>query len=137
MNEELLEIFTEEKNIFEVLYKELKKQNEFIVKDNIFGMESCVDKIQSLNKNIAAIELKRRQLTGQGSLKTIVLDSNNSKLESEFKELKNIISEVKIQKDCNEILLKQGLSFTTRLLSALGGGRNNSRTYGSTGAIRG
>ncbi|MEA4828327.1 MAG: flagellar protein FlgN [Clostridium sp.] len=120
------------------LLKLMEEQHSYIVKNDVFNMESMVEKIQTSNQKIANAELKRRELT-KDMLKDktfgkLIQQLNDKELENNFKNLRRLLEEIKLQKDTNELLIKQGLSFTNKMLMLLNPDRQ-AKTYNGYGKI--
>ena len=56
-------------------------------------------------------------------------------LENNYYKIKNLLQEVVLQKDTNELLIKQGLSFTNRILNVLNPVRET-KTYNAYGKVK-
>lgn len=120
------------------LLKLMEEQHSYIVKNDVFNMESIVEKIQTSNQKIANVELKRRELT-KDMLKDktfgkLIQQLNDKELENNFKNLRRLLEEIRLQKDTNELLIKQGLSFTNKMLMLLNPDRQ-AKTYNGYGKI--
>ena len=72
MKDALNKIIKSEIHSIQALLKELELQHQCIVKNDVFGMEECVSRIQEVNKEVAVLEVDRRKLTGKGSMKKII-----------------------------------------------------------------
>ena len=116
----------------------LEEQHSYIVKNDVFNMEAMVEKIQLCNQQIANSELKRREIT-KGLLegKTfgfLIEELKDEELENSLRNIRKLLEEVRLQKDTNELLIKQGLSFTNRMLIMLNPDRQ-AKTYNGYGKI--
>ena len=116
----------------------LEEQHSYIVKNDVFNMEAMVEKIQLCNQQIANSELKRREIT-KGLLegKTfgfLIEELKDEELENSLRNLRMLLEEVRLQKDTNELLIKQGLSFTNKMLIMLNPDRQ-AKTYNGYGKI--
>ena len=117
----------------------LEEQHSYIVKNDVFNMEAMVEKIQLCNQQIANSELKRREIT-KGLLegKTfgfLIEELKDEELENSLRNIRKLLEEVRLQKDTNELLIKQGLSFTNRMLIMLNPDRQ-AKTYNGYGKIQ-
>ncbi|WP_127836350.1 flagellar protein FlgN [Clostridium prolinivorans] len=119
MKEELMNIILIEIEALKELLKILEKQHEFLLKSNAITLEGFISKIEDSNKKIAEIEIKRRQITKGRPMREIIEEIGDNDLDKYYREIKKLIEEVRIQKDSNELLIKQGLSFTNRILNIL------------------
>lgn len=131
---ELKSIVHEELNELGSLLNHLEKQHKFIAVNDIFGMEGIVPKIEITCKSIARIEVKRREITGGKPMTEIINSYKDINLDEEYRNVKKLLQETKLQKDTNEILLRQGLGFTTRMLSIINPDRSM-KTYNNYGKI--
>ncbi|KYH34795.1 FlgN protein [Clostridium tepidiprofundi DSM 19306] len=136
MIEELKEILVSEIEAFKSLLSELESQYNCIIKKDVFGMESCVDKIKNANKNIAILEMERRKLCGDKEMGKIIECSDDKELENNYRETRKILYQIKLQNETNEILLKQGLSYTNQMLNILNPSPKVPNTYNSYGKSR-
>ena len=133
MLNELIGLIKEQDNRLSELSELLQMQYDFMVSKNLFGLEDLVDKINDCSKRVAEVELKRRNLMGEKSLTQFVSEQNNKELEKAYESIKNTLDEVKIKKETNDILLKQRLSFNSRMLAILNPSREI-KTYNSYGS---
>ncbi|MCY6959544.1 flagellar protein FlgN [Clostridium brassicae] len=121
------------------LLKGLEEQHEYIVKNDVFKMESCVEKIQKHNQNIANLELERRSILKeelkQKTMSGLIEEIDDKDLEKTFRDIQKLINEVKLQKDTNELLIRQGMVFTNKMLMILNPDRQ-AKTYNGYGKIR-
>ena len=122
MVNELTKTLILERQGLEKLMELLKKQHDFIMEKNVFQLEAIVDDIEVCNKKIAQLELERRKILGNTNIK-------------EFAEIKKIVQLAKFQKDTNEVLIKQQMSFNARIISLINPNRETN-TYNSYGALR-
>ena len=98
-------------------------------------MESIVEDIKQKNKDVAEIEVSRRRLLGNQSIKEVILNSKDEELENEYRRIQNLLNEMILQKDTNDLLIKQQLSFTNKLLNLINPKRDIP-TYNSYGSIK-
>lgn len=122
-----------------LLLKLLEEQHSYIVKNDVFQMEAIVEKIEKCNREIASIELKRREVTKgllvDKSFGKLIQELGDKELKDMLRNLRKIINEVKLQNETNNLLLKQGLSFTNKMLTILNPDRQV-KTYDGYGKIR-
>lgn len=123
-------LYDEEKELKELLIL-LDKQYKLIIAKDIFGMESIVEDIKQKNKDVAEIEVSRRRLLGN----QVILNSKDEELENGYRRIQNLLNEMILQKDTNDLLIKQQLSFTNKLLNLINPKRDIP-TYNSYGSIR-
>lgn len=135
MKEELKSILSKEKAMLKNLLEALDKQYAMIVKNDVFGLEAIVEDIQLSNKAVAEQEVKRRALTQGNSMNEIINSYKDEELEELYKDIRVLLNELQLQKDSNELLLKQNISYTNQILNLINPNRG-SKTYNSTGKIR-
>jgi flagellar biosynthesis/type III secretory pathway chaperone len=133
--EDLNRIIIEEIKALEVLLGCLDRQHEYIAKDDVFKMEAVVEDINNCNKKIAKLEMERRNITKGESMEQIVNASDYSELDENYRKARKLVEELKVQKETNEILIKQGLGYTTRMLQVLNPDRQP-KTYGAYGKMK-
>ena len=93
------------------------------------------DEEKQKNKDVAEIEVSRRRLLGNQSIKEVILNSKDEELENGYRRIQNLLNEMILQKDTNDLLIKQQLSFTNKLLNLINPKRDIP-TYNSYGSIR-
>ncbi|HEY8889416.1 MAG TPA: flagellar protein FlgN [Clostridium sp.] len=135
MMQKLNEVMLQEMGALRALLLELENQHKCIVTNDIFGMEACVSKIKEANKNIAHMEVQRREITANKAMGPIIEEARDPELEKNFHAIKKLLQAVVLQKDTNELLIKQGLSFTNRMLNVLNPVRE-AKTYNGYGKVR-
>lgn len=135
MVEKLIELMkSQEKHLIQ-LSELLEIQKNFIIKKDVFGLEGVVDKLNDCSKKIAREEVARRSILNNKSLKEIVFSSNNEELKKTYNRVSDILINVKNKKDTNDILLKQQLIFTNKMLNILNP-NNELKTYNSYGTLK-
>ena len=135
MIEELNKVIVQETDAIKNLLIELDEQHRCIIVNDIFGLEDCVRKIKEANKNIAYMEVERRKITEGRVMMDIIDESHNSELLNSFYKIQQLLQEVVLQKNTNELLLRQGISFTNRMLNVLNPARETA-TYNSYGKVK-
>lgn len=134
MKDELNNIITAETASVKELLDALDNQFQCILKSDARTMEQCVERIQQCNKKIAEFEVKRREITKGESIRKIVEEINDKELDNNFRNMKKLLQETIQQKDTNELLIKQGLVYTNKMLGILNPDRK-SKTYNSYGKV--
>jgi flagellar biosynthesis/type III secretory pathway chaperone len=134
MREQLNHIIVKETESLNKLLDLLDEQHRMLLTNEIYDLEDIVSKIQLCNKEIAEREMERRRITAGASMSEIVKGFNDNELETNYRKIKKLLEEVVLQKDTNEMLIKQGLGFSTRMLSIINPERN-SKTYNSYGRV--
>lgn len=130
----LIEILYKEQNALIELLKLLDKQHKSIIERDVFALESIIDEIRMANKTVAESEVERRKLISNKSMKDLVLDSDNKELDTAYRNINKILHSITVQKETNELLIKQGLSYTSRLLTIINP-RRDVKTYNSYGRV--
>jgi flagellar biosynthesis/type III secretory pathway chaperone len=113
----------------------LEEQYKLLLGNKIFELEGIVSKIQEVNKEIAEIEVERRKVTAGKAMSDLIRESKNIDLESSYRNIKKLVSELQLQKDTNDALIRQGLGFSTRMLNIITPDRNT-QTYNAYGKLR-
>lgn len=130
---------TNQYNALTQLLDTLEEQYECIVKNDVYKMEECVEKIQTKNQLIANLELERRNIfksqLKENTMTEIINEIQDEELNGKFKSIKVLINELILQKDTNELLIKQGLGYTNKMLMILNPDRQ-AKTYNSYGKVR-
>ncbi|AAO36258.1 flagellar protein FlgN [Clostridium tetani] len=135
MTQELNNIILGEIKAFEELLKVLDKQHEYIVKNNIFKMESIVDEIEENSKNIARYEMDRRKITKGRPMTEIIREYRDEELETNYRKARKLLEELNLQKDTNETLLKQGIVYANKMLQIINPNRE-AKTYSVHGKMK-
>ncbi|MFL0269677.1 flagellar protein FlgN [Candidatus Clostridium radicumherbarum] len=134
MKEELNIILINELQAMEGLLKALEKQHSCLIESDAVTLENCVKEIDTYNRKIAEWEVKRREITQGGAMREVIHEAKDDNLEDNYRKLRRIIEETKLQKDTNELLIKQGLGFANRILNILNPSRSP-KTYNSFGKV--
>jgi len=134
LKKELNEIIVNEIDAVENLLKALEIQHNCLVKSDAITIENCTAEIEKCNKDIAAWEMKRRELTQGRAMSEIINNIDDNEIHENYRKIKKLLEEVKVQKDTNELLIKQGLSFTNRVINILNPSRT-AKTYNSYGKV--
>lgn len=135
MKDELNNILENELKAIELLLIALEEQHECLLNNDAVTLEACVKNIEDKNTKIADFEVKRRQITKGESMSKIVDELGDPRLEKNYREIRKLLQITAIQKDTNELLIKQGLGFTNRILNIMNPDRG-SKTYNAYGKVR-
>ena len=135
MVEKLIVLMREQEKHLKQLYELLDIQKDFIINKDVFGLEGIVDKINECSKKIAREEVARRNLLNNKSLKEVVLNSNNDELKTAYIKISDTVRDVVNKKDTNELLLKQQLIFTNKMLNIMNPDKEI-KTYNSYGSLK-
>lgn len=130
--EQLNSIMLEEYSALDELFKSLCEQFNYITKKNIFALDAVREKIENCARSVAKCEVERRKLVNGKSMTALILESDNEVLKENFENIQNLIHKLNLQKGTNEVLIRQGLNYTTQMLNVLNPNRKP-RTYNSYG----
>ena len=134
MINELTIVIKNEGEALKKLLSLLEKQYKHVMKKEVFELEALVDEIKLVNKEVAQVEVERRKLVGQRSMREIVNTSNDEELDNSYREINRIILAVKQQKETNELLIRQQMSFNNQILNIINP-RREMKTYNSYGNL--
>lgn len=135
MKEELRDILDQEYHKLKDLLDLLEEQHLGIMKNDIFGLDAIVEKIQFCNKEIAEVEVKRRRVVGDNSMRGLIDKISDDELDNKYREIMRLLEELKLQKDTNDVLLKQGIAYSTKMLGYINPHRGIN-TYNSYGKVK-
>ncbi len=135
MINQLIELMKEQEKSLNELLILLKVQRKMIGEKDNFGLEGIVDKMTVCSKKIAQSEIDRRKLLGDKSIKQIVADSDNSDLIETYTCIHDILNTILIEKETNDMLLKQELILGNKILSMINPNRET-KTYNSYGNLK-
>lgn len=135
MNSQLKVIIFEEKNIIKNLLTLLDEQYNLIIDKDVIKMDKIAKELDEAAKNLARIEIKRRNIMGsEASMKEVVEDSNDEKVKQAYEEIQATLKMIEIQKEANEILIKQRLFFTKKMINFIKPNKGIG-TYNASGQI--
>ena len=134
MSNELTIVIKNEGEALKKLLSLLEKQYKHVMQKEVFELEALVDEIKLVNKEVAQAEVERRKLVGQRSMREIVNTSNDEELDNSYREINRIILAVKQQKETNELLIRQQMSFNNQVLNIINP-RREMKTYNSYGNL--
>lgn len=134
MKEALNELILKEIEALNGLLMLLEKQHELYLEKNIFGLEDIVKKIETANIEVAKIEVERRKLEGDKSIKVLVKEINDDSLTKNFNGMTELVEKVRSQNSVNQFLIKQGLLFANKMLNLFGRNKNV-KTYNGYGKV--
>lgn len=134
MDIQLVGIIKDEHKALEHLLSLLEKQYEYIMKKDAFSLEDIVEEIKQSNKLVAQKEVERRKVVGSNSMTALVFQSKNRELEDAFRNIKKLIRKIQYQKDTNDMLIKQEISFNAQILNIINP-RRETNTYTSMGSL--
>ena len=135
MIEKLIKLMKEQEKHLVQLAELLDIQKNFIINKDVVGLEGIVDKINECSKKIAREEVARRNLLNNKSLKEVILNSDNEELKTTYMKISDTVRNVSDRKDTNELLLKQQLVFTNKMLNIMNPDKEI-KTYNSYGSLK-
>lgn len=113
----------------------LDKQNNLIMKNEAIKLEMVVEEIKLENKEIAQLEVEKRQVLAGHNLKELVFSSDDKELEDIFREMRKLVDLLRLQNETNSTLIRQQLSYTNKMLQILSP-KKEAHTYNSYGNVR-
>lgn len=120
MNSQLKVVIFEEKNIIKNLLTLLDEQYNLIIDKDVIKMDKIAKELDESAKNLARIEIKRRNIMGsESSMKEVVETSDDEKIKQAYEEIQATLKMIEIQKEANEILIKQRLFFTQKMINCI------------------
>lgn len=120
MNPDIKIIIYEEKNILKNLLKLLDEQHDCIISKDIIKIDNISKRLDEASKDLAKIEIKRRTIMGNKvDIKDIVETCNDENIKLAYDEIRNTIKMIEIQKEANDILIKQRLFFTKKMINLI------------------
>ena len=135
MISELIKLMQDQEKDLKLLLELMETQYIMIMGKDTFGLEGLVDKMNECGKRIAKYEVKRRELTGDDSIKEIVRTSDSEDLKEIYNNIRQTLNTVVMRKETNEILLKQQIMFNSKMLNIMNPNREI-KTYNSYGNYR-
>lgn len=135
MDSSLKLIIFEEKRILQELMNLLDKQYNLILTDEVVALDKVNEDIELIGKNLATIEIKRRDLIKDNNFKEIIENSYDKYLKDVYEEVKGLLRDIELQNDTNSTLIKQRLFFTNKMIDVIKPSKNIG-TYNSYGNVR-
>ncbi|NFV12925.1 flagellar protein FlgN [Clostridium sporogenes] len=132
MEEKIKQSLKEEIIVLKELLSLLDDQYKFISFKKTFELDKIAVDIEGKCKELAQKEMARRNLVGESSMKEFITNSKDEELREIYKETTNVLDEIKLQKDSNDMLIRQSISLTTNMLNILNPDRTP-KTYGPYG----
>lgn len=134
MIDKLINLLKLQEQKLKELLKLLEKQYDLIMKEKVFELEAIVDELKVNGKEIAKLEVDRKKLIGNIEIKEYIKNSNSMELKESYEKIKQTLSKAVEQKEINELLLKQRLLFTNKMLALINPNRQI-KTYNSYGGL--
>lgn len=127
----------EQKRILNEMLELLDEQFVAIARKDIEKLNEIIPKLENVNKELATIEIKRRNICSEKEkFEEIIQNSNDENLKKTYKNVKNILELVNHQYKSNEMLLKKELMFTKKMINFIKPGDNRALTYNSHGYMK-
>lgn len=119
MNPELKLVIFEERNILKDLLGLLDRQHEAILAKEVMELEKLIVDIENAGKSLAAIEIKRRNLIKEDDFNKIIDNCEDDHVKGVYREIRSILNSLALQNNTNDILLKQNLFFTNKMINII------------------
>jgi len=132
---ELKAILQEEVNTVSNLLNLLEEQHGYLVNQEVFNLDMIIPRIEAACKLVATVENKRRKLTGNKAMTSIVEELKDIELEALHNKVLGLLNEAQVQKESNDLLIKQSLSYTNSMLNMLKP-RKEVNTYNGYGKLK-
>lgn len=113
----------------------LEVQHGLLVQQSVYELEKITKDIEDCSKNLAMCESKRRSLVGRQSMSEIVDGLKDIEVQKIYDEVVRAVNALYVQKETNDMLLKQSLSFTNSMLAMVSPKKEN-LTYNGYGKIK-
>ena len=130
----LIGIIQKETEALKGLLVILEKQYKSIINKETFELDAIVDEIKLANREVAKQEVERRKLLNGKKVQDIINESGNKELDRVYREIKMVLESIKHQNETNDLLIKQQLVFTNRMLNIINPKREQG-TYNSYGRL--
>jgi len=135
MKDKLKEILTQEAKSLKTLLTSLDEQYLGLINNEAIKLEVIVKQIDNNCREIAKWEVQRRSLLGDKEISLVIRELSDKELDIDYRNIKKLVAQVQVQKESNEMLIKQGLGFSTKILDILNPDRTP-KTYKSNGKRR-
>jgi len=132
---ELKAILQEEVNTVTNLLNLLEEQHGYLVNQEVFNLDRIIPEMELASKQVATVENKRRKLTGNITMSSIIEEFQDIELEALHNKILGLLSETQVQKESNDLLIKQSLSYTNSMLNMLKP-RKEVNTYNGYGKLK-
>lgn len=120
MNPELKVIIYEQRKLFKELLNSLDEQYDLMLGKDATLLDKVVKKLENTSRDIAKLEIQRRNIVGSDfSMSSLIEKTNDENIKEAYEEIKQTIKMIEIQKESNQILLKQKLFFNKKMLNTL------------------
>lgn len=118
MSPDIKIIVYEEKNILKNLLNLLDEQYDYIINKDIIKMDKIAAKLDEASKELAKIEIQRRNIMGnEVNMREVVELCYDENIKRAYEEITNTIRMIELQKEANDTLIKQRLFFTKKMIN--------------------
>ncbi|WP_304340568.1 flagellar protein FlgN [Metaclostridioides mangenotii] len=129
-------VLYEEKEELDNMINLLDVQLDYILKKDIKKLNKLNKKLESASRNLATIEIKRRQIIGEDSEFIEFIEiTEDTFLKNIYREIKILLTGVSSQQKFNVDLIKKELNFTKRLMEFMKPKNSEVSTYNAKGQI--
>lgn len=132
MEENLKLILKKQCGSLKELLELLEKQHEYLCYKKTFDLDKVVGDIEKKSKELAKYEMERRNLTKENFITSLIKESKDDELQKIYNDCLQLLDDIRLQKDTNELIIRQGISLTTSVLTILNPDKSP-KTYGPQG----
>lgn len=120
MNPELKVVIYEQRKLFKKLLDLLDEQYDLMLSKDATLLDKIVKKLENTCRDIAKLEIQRRNIVGSDvSMSSLIEQSDDKNIKEAYEEIKQSIKMIEIQKESNQMILKQKLFFNKKMLNVL------------------
>lgn len=137
MSSSLLKVMEEELEILKILLNLLEKQYNLLtgVEKDIVEISKIAEEIDVKIKQVASFEIEKKNILKNQSLLSVVESYKDEYALCVYNETLKVLDMIAVQKDTNNIFIKQQLFFTKSLIRAITP-KQNADIYDSYGKIK-
>lgn len=135
MNPELKVIIFDEKDKLKDLLKLLDEQYDLVINKELIKLDKIARDLDEAAKELARIEIRRRKIMGSDtSMKQTIENCDDTSIQEAYEDIKSTLKMIEIQKEANDILIKQKLFFTKKMINFIKPNKGVA-TYNSSGQV--
>ncbi|GAA3642528.1 flagellar protein FlgN [Asaccharospora irregularis] len=135
MNPELKVIIFDEKDKLKDLLKLLDEQYDLVINKELIKLDKIARDLDEAAKELARIEIRRRKIMGSDtSMKQTIENCDDTSIKEAYEDIKSTLKMIEIQKEANDILIKQKLFFTKKMINFIKPNKGVA-TYNSSGQV--
>lgn len=135
MNPELKVVIFEEKDSLKKLLKLLDEQYDLVINKEVIKMDKVAKDLEEIAKELARIEIRRRKIMGADTnIRELVEACGDKNITEAYEDIVGTLKMIEIQKEANDILIKQNLFFTKKMLNMVKPNKNVG-TYNAHGQM--